>query len=720
MVVSMKNLSLGLILLFLFFSSHSTAQLSISTIGSDYLIDFDNNVSGVNNGQFTGSGFTPTPSTGQLNSNAWSVIGFSDGDLSFGGTGTSGDFARGQSVGGVTTGGIYSFEVNSTDYAFGIQPLGADWTPGDIILKVQNNSGEAITSFYLSYDIYVYNDQDRSNSFNFSYSADNINYTDVMDLDYASPELQDPSPAWISVNKYIALSDLNWTDGDYFYLKWSGDDVSGSGSRDEFALDNITINANTTVVNFVSSGSSVNEGDGSTNLDLNITNPSSSNSTTVEVALISGDPAQIDNYTTQTVTFPASSSSNQQVTINITDDSNIESDDTLIFEIQNISGGNHALIGTNSQFNLFIYDNDYPDFIINEILADPDATYGDANGDGIIDIHEDEFVEIINNESIPVDIADYTLLVSDVIKHTFPSNTIVAAGEAVVVFGGGNPTGIPGVVQVASSGGLILSNTSEEIKLDNPHSVIIDSYNYGSEANNGQSIARDPDISGSFVKHLTISTNPVHQSPGRRNTDNSDLPVELSFFSAALNDNGVKLNWKTETEVRNYGFDVERSIDAKNDSKFTKWRKIGFVNGNGNSNSPKEYSFTDNDIGQGKYLYRLKQIDTDGSFKYSQTININIEKSLNYSIKQNYPNPFNPVTTISYSVPSGSLVKLEVFNALGKRIKILWNGFREKGTYSQTWNANHLSSGIYFLRFSALNNKFNNSFNRTIKMVLIK
>ena len=100
---------------------------------------------------------------------------------------------------------------------------------------------------------------------------------------------------------------------------------------------------------------------------------------------------------------------------------------------------------------------------------------------------------------------------------------------------------------------------------------------------------------------------------------NSPLPVELSSFTATYIDKNINLNWRTETEVNNYGFEVERKVGNSSSSVSnpieTDFEKIGFVNGNGNSNSPKEYSFIDsNPPDADKYLYRLKQIDNDGKF----------------------------------------------------------------------------------------------------------
>jgi len=189
----------------------------------------------------------------------------------------------------------------------------------------------------------------------------------------------------------------------------------------------------------------------------------------------------------------------------------------------------------------------------------------------------------------------------------------------------------------------------------------------------------------------------------------SPLPVELTSFSASIIKNGIKLNWRTETEVNNYGFEIHRSTQKDN------WENIGFVEGHGNSNSPKKYSFLDENVSaSGKYFYRLKQIDNDGSYEYSNVIEINFDVSQDYALNQNYPNPFNPVTSISFQIPIKSDVTLKVYDIVGKEVATLVNEVKEAGSYIMRFDGSGLASGFYIFKLQA------NDFVEIRKMVLMK
>lgn len=211
----------------------------------------------------------------------------------------------------------------------------------------------------------------------------------------------------------------------------------------------------------------------------------------------------------------------------------------------------------------------------------------------------------------------------------------------------------------------------------------------------------------------------------------SMLPVELSSFTATAGKKDVKLKWRTETETNNYGFEVQRKITSSPQSEgdFSDWESIGFVNGNNNSNSPKEYSFIDNNLIGGKtFLYRLKQIDNDGRFEYSKTIEVSIAVN-DFVLHQNYPNPFsakgnspsggNSVTTIRYELPVKSFVTLKVYNAIGEEVAVLVNDFKNEGKYSETFSVDPvMASGVYYCKIEADDN--GKIFSKTIKMIVMK
>lgn len=193
------------------------------------------------------------------------------------------------------------------------------------------------------------------------------------------------------------------------------------------------------------------------------------------------------------------------------------------------------------------------------------------------------------------------------------------------------------------------------------------------------------------------------------------LPVELNSFSAAVSGSEVILRWSTAAEVNNYGFEIERAV-MSSEFGVMSYEKIGFVAGSGNSNSAKTYSFTDNTAKAGKYSYRLKQIDNDGQYKYSGTVDVNMSSFLpaEYALEQNYPNPFNPSTVIRYNLPLTGNVELKVYDMLGREVATLVSTNQVAGSYNITFDAGNLASGIYIARLKA------GSFVKSVKMQLIK
>jgi hypothetical protein len=173
------------------------------------------------------------------------------------------------------------------------------------------------------------------------------------------------------------------------------------------------------------------------------------------------------------------------------------------------------------------------------------------------------------------------------------------------------------------------------------------------------------------------------------------VPVELSSFTANVNGNSVSLNWTTVTETNNLGFEIQRK-SANND-----FITLGFVRGSGTTTEIKNYSFVDKNLPSGNYSYRLKQVDFNGSYEYSNVIEVSVLTPQEFSLEQNFPNPFNPSTQITFNLRVDSDVQLKVFNLLGQEIATLINGRLSAGTQQVEFKADNLTSGVYFYRIDA-------------------
>jgi len=182
------------------------------------------------------------------------------------------------------------------------------------------------------------------------------------------------------------------------------------------------------------------------------------------------------------------------------------------------------------------------------------------------------------------------------------------------------------------------------------------------------------------------------------------VPVEFVTFTAAASTNGILLNWNTATETNNMGFEIERLKNSKIE-KSNNWERIDFVSGSGTTTETQTYSFYDESLPSGKYQYRLKQIDFNGMFEYSNVVDVEMISPTEFSLAQNYPNPFNPSTTIKYAIPNvtlsgveGSRVQLKVYDVLGNEVAVLVDEYKSAGNYELDFNSQNLSSGIYFYK----------------------
>lgn len=191
------------------------------------------------------------------------------------------------------------------------------------------------------------------------------------------------------------------------------------------------------------------------------------------------------------------------------------------------------------------------------------------------------------------------------------------------------------------------------------------------------------------------------------------IPVELTSFNASVTNNNVSLTWQTATETNNKGFEIQKKSES---GEFV---TVGFVGGAGTTSQAQSYSYTDSKVAAGKYTYRLRQVDYDGSYEYSKNVEVNVTTPLTFSLEQNYPNPFNPSTNVSFNLAVDSKVSLRVFNILGQEVAVLVNGLLTAGSHTVQFNAKNLQSGIYLAKIEA-NGVDGKSFSSVKKMILNK
>ena len=185
------------------------------------------------------------------------------------------------------------------------------------------------------------------------------------------------------------------------------------------------------------------------------------------------------------------------------------------------------------------------------------------------------------------------------------------------------------------------------------------------------------------------------------------VPVELTSFTAIVKDLQVLLNWTTATELNNSGFYIERNSGDG-------FATVGFIPGFGTTTEPRSYNFTDSDIKAGIFTYRLKQVDLNGTYEYSDEVEVEGIAPLEFKLDQNYPNPFNPATQITFQLTKKSNVVLKVYNLLGKEVAILVDGQKEAGKHKINFDAGDLPSGMYLYKIET------DGLVQTKKMMLMK
>jgi len=232
---SLASLSLATL-----FALLPSTALADEVLDGTVAIDFDTPV-------FTGGGFAPEPGAGQLDSDNWIVTGLDDGDFDFGDTVSGGGYGHGVSVGDVTGGGVWAFDVDGVpdngvlQLVLGIQPSGNDFTPGSIVLRLQNQTGGTVNRVDVASTMLYRNNEERGNSLSLEYSTDNETWIPIDGATVTSPAASDADPAWVATETLDTIDTLGIAEGDYLYLRWLGEDVDGMSFRDEFAIDDILV-----------------------------------------------------------------------------------------------------------------------------------------------------------------------------------------------------------------------------------------------------------------------------------------------------------------------------------------------------------------------------------------------------------------------------------------------------------------------------------------------
>jgi len=300
---------------------------------------------------------------------------------------------------------------------------------------------------------------------------------------------------------------------------------------------------------------------------------------------------------------------------------------------------------------------------------------------------------------------------------------------------GGNPLGIfspinsfPEQIAELSNGNIAVANfsgTEEGIVIYSSTGTLLNlfySASYGGPrgvhelgngnllVTNGLGVHEIDGSTGAFIRTVVAGVSGRFISP----FDPDAVPVELTSFTANVVGNSVELNWATSTETNNSGFEILRSAQSGNN-----WETLAFVPGFGTTTEPKSYSYTDETVASGTYAYKLKQIDYDGSFSYSDVVEVVISLPMKFALEQNYPNPFNPSTSIQFSLPVDANVTIGVYNLVGEKVAEVVSDVFSAGTHKVNFDASGLSSGIYFYRIDAAASNGNN-FSSVKKMTLLR
>jgi len=209
----------------------------------------------------------------------------------------------------------------------------------------------------------------------------------------------------------------------------------------------------------------------------------------------------------------------------------------------------------------------------------------------------------------------------------------------------------------------------------------------------GNSIGFTPET----VKGIAYGVFPASTNSYVATYTSTPLPITLlSFTATKQGTSDALLKWTTSMESNNKGFEIQRSTDASS------WTDISFVAGAGNSQTKRDYQYTDKDLANGTYYYRLQQTDFDGKTSFSKIVSVTITGALSLELLQNRPNPFTGSTTIEMIIPQSCRVQLILYDQMGRPVQQLMDEVKAAGKYQVDLNKNGLSSGTYYYKLNAM------------------
>ncbi|TFG94616.1 MAG: T9SS type A sorting domain-containing protein, partial [Calditrichales bacterium] len=203
------------------------------------------------------------------------------------------------------------------------------------------------------------------------------------------------------------------------------------------------------------------------------------------------------------------------------------------------------------------------------------------------------------------------------------------------------------------------------------------------------------------------------------------LPVLLSLFDLAEKRGEVTVTWKSESEIDNLYWLVQRKEESDSTAQF---ETIARVEGRLTTSTATDYSIIDNGVELNRtYAYRLADISTSGRHHFHDPVLITIGLPQTYQLHQNYPNPFNASTTIAYDLPRHSEVHIEIYNIMGQKVATLVNEKQKPGYYKLIWDStnrqgNPVASGMYFVTIKSEGAKDGKveQYHKAQKIVLVK